>query len=69
MQKEKKQQIWLWQQLWQRVQQLMQQQLLQVERLGEVRVEEEVLVGVVLQVPIHQVREEEEDGKNTKKHS
>jgi hypothetical protein len=51
------------------VQQLMQQQLQQVEQLGEVRVVEEVLVGVVLQVPIHQVQEEEENGKNTKKYN
>jgi hypothetical protein len=49
--------------LWQQVQQLTQQQLLQEEPLEVAQEAEEVLVGVALQVPIHQVHEEVENGK------
>jgi hypothetical protein len=46
---------------------LMQQQLPQEEPLGVAQEAEEVLVGA-RQEQIHQVHEEEEDGKNNKKY-
>jgi hypothetical protein len=46
----------------------MQQQLQQVAQQVEAQVEE-VLVGVALLVQIHQVQEEEENGKNNEKYS
>jgi hypothetical protein len=47
----------------------MQQQLPQEEPLEAVLEAEEVLVGVALQVLIHQVHEEEENGKSSKKYN
>jgi hypothetical protein len=50
----------------QQVQQLMQQQLLQEEPQGVAQEAEEVLVEA--QEQIHQVHEEDEDGKNNKEY-